>query len=43
METLQRYEIFYTATSIQDMQEKADYIVCQFAKEHLPQMVKGKT
>lgn len=30
METLPIYEILYTEAAIQDMEEKADYIACQF-------------
>ena len=30
METLRRYKISYTETAIQDLEEKADYISCQF-------------
>lgn len=35
METLRRYEILYTETAIQDMEEKADYISCQFRDSSL--------
>lgn len=31
METLRQYKIAYTETSIQDMEEKVDYISCQFS------------
>ena len=30
METLRQYKISYTETAIQDLEEKADYISCQF-------------
>ena len=30
METLRHYEILYTETAIQDMEEKADYIAFHF-------------
>lgn len=30
METPRQYKIAYTETAIQDLEEKADYIVCQF-------------
>ena len=30
METTRQYKIAYTETAIQDMEEKADYISCQF-------------
>lgn len=30
METTRQYKIAYTETAIQDMEEKADYINCQF-------------
>ena len=30
METPRQYKIAYTETAIQDMEEKADYISCQF-------------
>ena len=35
METLRHYEILYTETAIQDMEEKADYISCQFQDSSL--------
>lgn len=35
METLPTYEILYTEAAIQDMEEKADYIACQFRDSSL--------
>ena len=35
METLPQYKILYTETAIQDMEEKADYIACQFRDQGL--------
>lgn len=35
METLPTYEILYTEAAIQDMEEKTDYIACQFRDSDL--------